>query len=86
MQNTSPNQLLASTAAWTAGVRARESERKDRLLDDPWADVLAGEEGMAWIAARPAESVLPIVIRTRRGSARWMIRVLLWPSVAGKQC
>lgn len=37
----------------------------DCLFRDPWAATLAGEEGMAWIAPRSAESVVPIVIRTR---------------------
>jgi methyltransferase (TIGR00027 family) len=48
-----------------ASVRAREHEREDRLIRDPWAAALAGEEGMAWIANRSAESVVPILIRTR---------------------
>jgi len=65
MQKTSSNQLLASTAAWTAGVRAKESEREDYLFFDPWAEALAGEEGMTWIESRPIDSALPIAIRTR---------------------
>lgn len=56
---------LGSTAFWTAGVRARESERADCLINDPWAAALAGDVGMAWIATRTPESVVPIVIRTR---------------------
>lgn len=56
---------LASTARWTAAVRALESERIDRLFSDPWAAALAGEEGSAWLAQRTADSVLPIVLRTR---------------------
>ncbi|MFN8499045.1 MAG: SAM-dependent methyltransferase [Anaerolineae bacterium] len=62
---TQSNELLASTAHWTAAVRAAESVRGDRLFDDPWAARLAGDEGAAWIAPRPAESVVPIVLRTR---------------------
>ncbi len=65
MFETSAANLLGSTARWTAGVRARESERTDRLFDDPWAAALAGPEGLAWIESRPADSVVPIVIRTR---------------------
>lgn len=57
--------LLEATAYWTAAVRARESARPDPLLLDPWAPALAGDVGMAWIAPRPDESVVPIVIRTR---------------------
>jgi methyltransferase (TIGR00027 family) len=56
---------LASTACWTASVRALESARPDRLIDDPWAAALAGEEGQRWLAQRSPESVLPIVLRTR---------------------
>ena len=56
---------LEATARWTAAVRARESERDDRLVDDPWAAALAGPEGIAWLAARNPDSGLPIVIRTR---------------------
>lgn len=60
-----PNDPLGATARWTAAVRAGERGRADALVDDPWAELLAGEEGMAWLAARTPESVVPIVIRTR---------------------
>jgi len=40
---------LASTACWIAAVRAHESERVDRLFDDPWATLLAGQAGQAWL-------------------------------------
>ena len=53
--------LLGSTAA----VRAKESTRDDCLFSDPWAAALAGQEGTAWIEQRPADSVTPIVLRTR---------------------
>jgi methyltransferase (TIGR00027 family) len=56
---------LEATARWTAAVRARETERQDRLIDDPWAAELGGPDGRAWIDTRPPESVLPIVLRTR---------------------
>jgi len=56
---------LSSTAYWTAGVRADESEREDRLFHDPLAATLAGEEGKLWMASRTAGSALPIVVRTR---------------------
>jgi methyltransferase (TIGR00027 family) len=59
------NDLLGSTARWTASVRALETEREDRLFADPWAVALAGEAGRAWIEKRPADSVNPIIIRTR---------------------
>jgi methyltransferase (TIGR00027 family) len=56
---------LTHTAYWTAAVRALEHARPDRLFSDPWAQVLAGEVGAAWIAQRTPESVVPIVLRTR---------------------
>jgi hypothetical protein len=56
---------LASTAAWTAAVRALETQRPDRLFADPWANALAGETGSAWIRGKSADSVVPIVLRTR---------------------
>ncbi len=59
------NDLLASTASWTASVRAQESARNDRLIHDPWAEALAGKEGLAWIAQRPPDKTLAIVLRTR---------------------
>ena len=59
------NHFLGSTARWTAAVRAMESMREDRLFNDPWAAVLAGGEGREWLAKRPADSSLPIVVRTR---------------------
>ena len=65
MGTTISNQLLGSTARWTASVRARESMRDGRLFHDPWADALAGPSGAAWIEQRSDDSVIPIVIRTR---------------------
>lgn len=58
-------QTLGLTAYWTASVRARESEREERLFYDPWAAELAGEIGKAWIEPRSTESVVPMIIRTR---------------------
>jgi methyltransferase (TIGR00027 family) len=65
MPNPSADSLLASTARWTAAVRALEDGREHRLFHDPWAAALAGTEGAEWLAQRPADSVLPIVLRTR---------------------
>jgi methyltransferase (TIGR00027 family) len=59
------NPLLASTAYWTAAVRAAESAREERLFDDPWAAALAGPLGRAWIEQRQPGSTLAIVLRTR---------------------
>jgi methyltransferase (TIGR00027 family) len=56
---------LELTARWTAAVRAYENTREDRLFADPWAAALAGQEGREWIEGRSADSVAPIVLRTR---------------------
>ncbi len=56
---------LASTACWTASVRAQENCRPDRLFEDPWAQALAGPIGADWLAQRSADSVIPIILRTR---------------------
>jgi methyltransferase (TIGR00027 family) len=61
----SHNDSLGLTARWTASARAKESQRSERLFHDPWAASLAGPEGEAWLKQRPAESVIPIVIRAR---------------------
>ncbi len=61
--------LLATTACWTAAIRAQESEREDRLFDDPWAAALAGPEGPAWLERMAGElgtsSNDSVVVRTR---------------------
>ncbi len=57
--------LLGLTAHWTAAVRSVETQREDRLFDDPWAATLAGDKGAVWLMQRPLESVIPIIIRTR---------------------
>ncbi len=59
------NSTLAATACWTAAVRARESRREDGLFHDPWAEALAGDQGASWIAQRPEDSTIPMVLRTR---------------------
>lgn len=61
----SPDYLLGSTARWTAGVRAVESLRKDRLFNDPWAAALANKEGEDWIEHQSADKGISIVVRTR---------------------
>lgn len=45
MSEKTATELLASTARWTAAVRARESRREDRLFTDPRAATLASKEG-----------------------------------------
>lgn len=65
MDSCASSDRLAATARWTAAVRARETNRDDRLFDDPWAASLAGPDGLAWVDARPPGSTIPIVLRTR---------------------
>jgi methyltransferase (TIGR00027 family) len=36
--------VLALTAWWSAAARAQETRRSDRLFEDPWAAVLAGQQ------------------------------------------
>jgi methyltransferase (TIGR00027 family) len=56
---------IGSTAYWTAAARAAETERTDRLFEDPWAVALAGSEGAAWVATRSSDSLTPMVLRIR---------------------
>ena len=56
---------LGSTARWTAATRAYESTREQPLFNDPWAAALAGDEGTAWAANRPPDSLAPMILRTR---------------------
>ena len=65
VEHVSSQYRLALTASWTAAARALESAREDRLFDDPWARVLAGPDGAAWLEQRSPESTLPIALRTR---------------------
>ena len=62
-----PPDPVASTALWMAAERARESERPDRLFDDPLAAGLAGPEGARIMAdmqeGMPDNPAIPI--RTR---------------------
>lgn len=64
-QETISDHLLGMTARWAAAVRAAESQREDRLFNDPWAAALAGKEGEAWLAERPVDSTITMTLRTR---------------------
>jgi methyltransferase (TIGR00027 family) len=56
---------VATTARLTAAMRAHESARPDRLFVDPYAEPLAGEQGMAMLAHPDvAEAGSAITIRT----------------------
>ena len=48
---------VAATSLMTAAAGARESARSDRLFDDPWAELLGGDEGRAFLARQ--DEVLP---------------------------
>lgn len=52
-----------STGRWIAAARAFETARPDRLFNDPWADVLAGDVGRATLDAADYNPFLPV--RTR---------------------
>ncbi len=61
---------IAPTSRWMAAARAWESERADRLFDDPLAAALSGPEGFTWLermefAAQSDGPGLYPVIRTR---------------------
>ncbi|HEX5117340.1 MAG TPA: class I SAM-dependent methyltransferase [Pseudonocardiaceae bacterium] len=60
--------MTTSSASWIAAVRARESDRTDRLFDDPFARELAGERGVAMMAASERatggeNSFIPVRVR-----------------------
>jgi methyltransferase (TIGR00027 family) len=69
LEDTTHNERLGLTARWTAAMRARESRREDRLLNDPWAAALAGEDGGgSWIEeSEPTQeaATLGTLLRTR---------------------
>lgn len=60
---------VANTGLLVAAIRAHESTREDRLFDDPFAAILAGETGRRLLAEAIAESgeqsTVQIVVRTR---------------------
>ena len=56
---------LSATARWIAAARAGESARGDRLFNDPWAEALAGKEGLRWQEQRTQDSLASILLRTR---------------------
>lgn len=59
--------LVGSTSRYTAGLRAWESQREDRLFYDPWAAALAGQEGANWVQQRlqTEDNGFTIIVRTR---------------------
>jgi methyltransferase (TIGR00027 family) len=67
--------VTASSAYWIAAVRARESERADRLFDDPFARELAGAQGFAAMAA--SERVAGVENRFVPVRVRWFDDTIL---------
>jgi methyltransferase (TIGR00027 family) len=68
---------LIETARWVAALRARESERPDRLFSDPLAVALAGEEGLS--ALRLSEKYNP---RHQETANYLSIRIRLFDEIA----
>ena len=58
---------VSDTARWVAVYRARESARPDALFHDPYAQLLAGEQGQAIAAFMPrqARNGWPMIARTK---------------------
>lgn len=54
---------VVGTGRWIAAARALETARPDRLFNDPWAALLAGESGNAVLEASDYNPFLPV--RTR---------------------
>lgn len=66
MADPSPIRNVSDTALWVAIYRAMESERPDRLFNDPHARRLGGARGKAIVRAIPhgRASAWPMVVRT----------------------
>jgi methyltransferase (TIGR00027 family) len=63
--NDAHDSLLGSTARWMANVRAMESQREDRLFNDPWAALLASEDGDGWVKDNLSDNGTSMIVRTR---------------------
>jgi O-methyltransferase involved in polyketide biosynthesis len=70
---------IAPTSRWMAAARAWESERADRLFDDPLAAALSGPKGFAWLecmefAAQSVWTPTPSAWTGRQGPVcmRWI--------------
>lgn len=57
---------VSKTAQWTAAARALESERPDRVFDDPYARQVAGDTGFELLERYRGSAVVPFVlVRTK---------------------
>ena len=61
-----PIRTVSDTALWVAIYRAMESERPDRIFNDPYARKLGGERGEAIVQSMPkgGATAWPMVVRT----------------------
>ncbi len=66
MTDPNPIRNVSDTALWVAIYRAMESERPDRIFDDPFARRLGGERGEAIVRAMPRGAAIawPMIVRT----------------------
>jgi methyltransferase (TIGR00027 family) len=66
MATASPSNHISDTALWVAVYRAMESERPDRLFQDPYARRLAGTKGEEIVATMPKGRSMawPMIVRT----------------------
>ncbi len=57
---------VADTALWMAGLRAEETRRRDTIIHDEWASVLAGERGREIARSMPLAPLVAwgLVVRT----------------------
>lgn len=59
-------EAVSYTAQWTAAARALESERDDRLFDDPYACLLAGDTGFTLLQRYAGAGTVPfLAVRTK---------------------
>jgi methyltransferase (TIGR00027 family) len=70
---------LATTGWWSAAARAYESQRDDRLFDDPWALLLLGEQSKVLLPqpgiAREAEAAFALYAVVTRFFDDYLLRV-----------
>src|SRR4051794_27129394 len=59
-------EAVSYTAQWTAAARALETERTDRLFEDPFARRLAGEVGFTLLDRYAGAGTVPfLAVRTK---------------------
>jgi methyltransferase (TIGR00027 family) len=59
-------EAVSTTAQWTAAARALESERPDRIFEDPWARTVAADTGFPLLERYAGAGTAPfVVVRTK---------------------